>query len=179
MHKTIALIVVSFFLVGSMTTYSQTEAKTNPPSDAEIAQIVITADKVDIDNGKLAEKKSRNDEVKSFAKSMVRDHTAVNKKASDLAGKLNLTPQQSEMSRNLESNGKATLEKLEKLSGEEFDKAYVDNEVAYHEAVIKTLDETLIPNAKNAELKELLENGRPIFVSHLEHAKQLQSSLNQ
>ncbi len=70
-----------------------------------------------------------------------------------------------------------SLAKLRGLSGAEFDKAYIDNEVTYHEAVIKAMDETLIPNAKNAELKALLESGKPIFVSHLNDAKELQTSL--
>ena len=56
-------------------------------------------------------------------------------------------------------------------------KAYVDNEVGYHQAVIDALDKTLIPNAKNAELKETLVKIRPAFVAHLEHAKKLQASL--
>jgi putative membrane protein len=108
---------------------------------------------------------------------MVRDHTSVNKQATDLAKKLNLTPEQSPTSKSLKSDGDKTLTKLRGLSGAAFDKAYIDNEVTYHEAVIKAVDDTLIPNAKNAELKALLESGRPIFVSHLEHAKELQPSL--
>lgn len=177
MFKTIALIITSVSLAASATVQAQNEDKTTAPTDAEIAQIVLTADTIDINYGKLAEKKSNNEEVKEFAKTMIRDHSSVNKKATELAKKLKLKPQSSEISRNLESNSQATLAKLEKLSGSEFDQAYVDNEVAYHEAVIKVLDETLIPNAENTELKELLESGRPIFVSHLEHAKQIQSSL--
>jgi putative membrane protein len=108
---------------------------------------------------------------------MVRDHTSVNKQATDLAKKLNLTPEQSPASQNLKSDGDKTLAKLRGLSGAEFDKAYIDNEVNYHEAVIKVLDAALIPNAKNAELKALLESGKPIFVSHLDHAKEVQASL--
>ena len=69
------------------------------------------------------------------------------------------------------------IKKLEGLSGAAFDKAYVDNEVSYHEAVMGVVDNTLIPNTKNAELKSLLESARPIFVSHLNHAKEVQASL--
>ena len=78
----------------------------------------------------------------------------------------------------MKSNGKKELAKLKALTGADFDKAYVDNEVSYHEAVIGLLDKTLIPNTKNAELKSLLESGRPIFVAHLGHAKMLQASLS-
>jgi putative membrane protein len=115
--------------------------------------------------------------VKEFAELMVRDHTSVNKQATDLAKKLNLTPEQSPTSQSMKSDGDKMLTKLRGLKGAEFDKAYIDNEVTYHEAVIKALDETLIPNAKNSDLKTLLESGKPIFVSHLDHAKEVQSSL--
>jgi putative membrane protein len=65
---------------------------------------------------------------------------------------------------------------LKKLSGNEFDRAYVDHEVAYHQSVLDALDKTLIPSARNAELRALLVKVRPAFVAHLEHAKKLQAS---
>ena len=108
---------------------------------------------------------------------MIRDHTSVNKKATALAKKLKITPEESDTSRSLKSDGDKTLDKLRGMSGAEFDKAYIDNEVTYHEAVAKVVDDTLIPNCKNAELKSLLESAKPVFASHLNHAKELQSSL--
>jgi len=156
------------------------QAQTSPagaPTDPQIAMIVVTADNVDIAGGKLAAKKSSTPKVKEFAELMVRDHTSVNNQATQLAKKLNVTPEESPTSKSLKADGAATLSKLRKLSGAEFDKAYTDNEVTYHETVIKALDDTLIPNAKNAELKALLETGKPIFESHLNHAKELQTSL--
>lgn len=156
------------------------QAQTSPvsgPTDAQIAMIVVTADNVDIAGGKLAAQKTSNPKVKEFAELMVRDHTSVNNQATQLAKKLNITPEESPTSKSLKADGAASLSKLRKLSGAEFDKAYIDNEVTYHETVIKAMDDTLIPNAKNAELKALLESGKPIFVSHLNHAKELQTSL--
>jgi putative membrane protein len=149
-----------------------------PPNDAQIAMIAVVADQVDIDAGNLAAKKASDPKVKEFGELMVRDHTSVNQQASALAKKLNLTPEASPTSKALQDGGKENLAKLEKLSGSAFDKAYVEHEVAYHEQVLDALDKTLIPNAKNAELKQLLESARPVFVSHLEHAKNLQSSLH-
>lgn len=147
------------------------------PSDAQIAAIVVTANQVDIDAGKLAQSKANNGEVKSFAKTMVTDHTAVNKQATELVTKLKVKPEASPTSKSLSDNGKQTAERLKKLKGAEFDKAYVDNEVAYHQAVLDAVDKVLIPNAKNQELNALLVKVRPAFVAHLEHAKHLQASL--
>lgn len=161
--------------LADMTTAQTTSSAA--PTDPQIAMIAVTADSVDIDAGKLAAEKSTNPKVKDFARMMVRDHTSVNKKATALVKKLNVTPEESDTSRSLKSDGDKNLEKLRGLSGAEFDKAYIDNEVTYHESVINAVTNTLIPNTKNPELKKLLESAGPIFNSHLTHAKEVQSSL--
>jgi putative membrane protein len=148
------------------------------PTDPEIAHIVVTANTVDIDAGKLAQSKAKSKEVKDFAKLMVTDHTAVNKQAKDLAKKLKVTPKDNDVSKSLATGGTENVKKLKGLKGAEFDKAYVDNEVSYHQAVLDALDKTLIPSAKNEELKALMVKVRPAFVSHLEHAKGMQATLN-
>ncbi|HEY1230178.1 MAG TPA: DUF4142 domain-containing protein, partial [Ramlibacter sp.] len=135
------------------------------------------ANQVDIDAGKLAEKQSKSKDVRAFGKQMVTDHTAVNKSATDLVTKLKVKPEPSDTSKSLKKGGDENLAKLKKLKGAEFDKAYVANEVTYHQAVIDAVDKTLIPSAKNADLKALLEKVRPALVQHLEHAKHLQSQL--
>jgi len=178
MLKSSALILASIALTAVSTANAEDNGAASAPTDAQIAMIVVVADTVDVDYGKLAVKKTSNQAVKEFAETMIRDHTAVNDKAIALAKKLGVTPEESDTSKSLKSNGKKELAKLKTLTGTEFDKAYVDNEVSYHEAVIGLLDKTLIPNTKNAELKSLLESGRPIFVAHLEHAKKLRASLN-
>ena len=146
-------------------------------TDAQIASIVVTANQVDIDAGKLAKLRSANRDVKIFAELMVTDHTGVNKSAIDLAGKLKVTPQDNPTSQSLKAGGDKNIAHLKTLSGAAFDKAYVDHEVVYHQQVIDALDKTLIPGATNEELKGLLIKVRPAFIAHLEHAKHLQSSL--
>ena len=146
-------------------------------NDAQIASIVVTANQVDIDAGNLAKKQATNPEVKKFADLMVTDHTGVNKSATALVTKLKVTPEDNATSQSLKSGGDANLKTLKGLNGAAFDKAYVDHEVTYHQAVLDAIDKTLIPGAKNEELKALLVKVRPAFVSHLEHAKHLQSSL--
>jgi putative membrane protein len=148
-------------------------------NDAQIASIVVTANQVDIDAGKLATSQSTSDAVKAFARLMVTDHTGVNKSAIDLAAKLKVTPQDNPTSQSLKAGGEENLARLKSLKGAAFDKAYVDQEVTYHQQVIDALDKTLIPNATNEELRALLVKVRPAFVAHLEHAKRLQTSVSQ
>ncbi len=147
-------------------------------NDAQIASIVVTANQVDIDAGQLAASTASDQQVKSFGRQMVTDHTGVNKSATDLAAKLKLTPEDNPTSRSLKAGGEENVSNLKKLKSAAFDRAYVDHEVAYHQQVIEAIDKTLIPNAKNEELKALLVKSRPAFVAHLEHAKQLQASLS-
>jgi putative membrane protein len=147
-------------------------------NDAQIASIVVTANQVDIDAGTLAASRSTNSEVKAFAQLMVTDHTGVNTSAIALAKKLNVTPQDNPTSQSLKAGGEKNRAHLKTLKGTAFDKAYVDQEVAYHQQVIDALDTTLIPSAANGELKALLIKVRPAFVAHLEHAKGLQASMN-
>jgi putative membrane protein len=146
-------------------------------NDAQIASIVVTANQVDIDAGQVAKSMASSGEVKKFAEQMITDHTGVNKQAVELATKLKVTPQDNATSQSLKAGGEKNLATLKTLKGAAFDKAYIDNEVTYHQAVLDALDKTLIPGATTPELKALLVKVRPAFVAHLEHAKHLQSTL--
>lgn len=148
-------------------------------TDAQIAHVLVTANQVDIDAGKLAEKKASSPEVRQYGKQMATDHAAVNKQANDLVKKLKVKPQTNETSTSLKKGGTENVAKLNKLRGKEFDKAYVAHEVAYHQAVIDTVDKSLLPAAKNADLKALIEKVRPTLEQHLDQAKQLETKLGQ
>jgi putative membrane protein len=152
-------------------------AAAQAPTDAQIAAIVVTANQVDIDAGKLAEANGTDAQVKAFGKQMASDHMGVNKQASDLVTKLGVKPEDNPTAQSLKAGGEANMKKLKGLKGAAFDKAYIDNEVTYHQAVLDAVDKTLIPNAQNAELKALLVKVRPAFVAHLELAKKVQGSL--
>ena len=153
-------------------------AQSNKPSDPQIAHIAYTAGVIDIAAAKQALSKTSNKDVKAFAEDMVRDHEAVNKQALDLVKKLNVTPEDNDTSKTLSKNAADKLAELGKLNGAAFDKAYVDNEVAYHKAVNNALETTLIPSASNAELKSLLQTGLKIFQGHQQHAEHVAAELN-
>ena len=169
--KRIGVAVLASLLVTTAVAASE-------PNDAQIAAIVVTANQVDIDAGKLATSKSHNVDVKGFAERMVTDHTGVNKSAVDLVTKLKVTPEDSPTAQSLKAGGDENLLNLRSLLGVAFDKApYVTHEVAYHQQVLDALDKVLIPSAQNPELKALLVKVRPAFVAHLEMAKRIEASL--
>ena len=167
----IAIAAALAFAAGS------SQAQGAGPTDPQIAAIVVTANQVDIDAGRLAESKAQAKDVKAFAQQMVKDHTSVNLSAVALVQKLKVKPEDNDTARSLKKGGDDNVANLKTLQGAAFDRAYVDHEVAYHQAVIDALDKTLVPNAKNAELKALLEKSRPAFVAHLEHARHIQAAL--
>lgn len=147
------------------------------PTDPQIAHIAYTAGNLDIEASKQALAKSHNKAVRDFAQEMVRDHTAVNDKALALVKKLHVTPEANPTSASLSKGADAERAKLSKLSGAAFDRAYMNNEVAFHKTVNGALASTLIPSAHNPQLKSLLETGLTLFKEHQAHAEQIAAKL--
>ena len=174
MNKThFAALFTSAVLLGIGTLSAHAQA----PSDPQIVGIVQAANQIDINQAKLALKKSKDSQVKEFANQMISDHTSLEKSVSDLAKKLKVTPQASDTSKQLKQQAAEETKKLAGLHGKAFDQEYASHEVAYHQAVIDAAKNTLIPNAKNAELKSALEGAAPLLQGHMEHAQQLQKTL--
>ena len=168
--KTWAYMSVVCFSLFALPGFSQQHKLTDP----EIASIAVVANQIDINAGELAKTKTKNKDVVNFANTMISDHKAVIAQAVALVTKLKVTPKDNAVSQTLMKDAENTKKMLLKKSGKAFDKAYINNEVAYHKAVISTVENVLIPQAQNAELKQLLQNVVPALKTHLEHAKMLQ-----
>ena len=140
-------------------------------TDPEIAHVGVTANQIDVNYGKLALEKSKNKDIRHFAETMIKDHEGVIKQATELAAKLGVTPADNAMSKSLKQGEVAEMKKLRALNGVAFEKAYIDNEVAYHKAVINAVKTVLIPQTQNADLKNLFISISPVLDSHLEHAE--------
>jgi putative membrane protein len=170
-RKFVALFAATALAVGGAA--SAAEA----PNDAQIAHIAYTAGNLDVAVAKQALAKSKNAAVREFASAMVRDHEAVNTKALDLVKALKVTPEDNPTSQSLTKATEETLRKFQSLDGPAFDRAYVQNEVAFHSTVNGALESTLIPSAKNEQLKSLLETGLTLFREHQMHAEHLAAEL--
>ena len=156
---------------------SPVQAHQSGLSDAQIAHIAYTAGQLDIEAAQQALERSQSAEVRAFAETMVRDHRAVNEQALALLQRLGVTPQEHPTSAALSSQAAAERERLAALRGGAFDRAYAEREAAFHSAVNGALSSTLIPSARNAELKALLEAGLALFSAHQEHAEALTRQL--
>jgi putative membrane protein len=149
------------------------------PSDAEIAHIAKTANDADIEGGNLAKSKSQNADVKSFANLMISDHTAANQAGAQAAQKAGITPADNPTSQQLMADHQTASQQLQAQSGAAFDKAYITHEVDMHQKVLTALDQTLIPNAQNPDLKQVLTTVRATVQAHLTRAKDIQATLGQ
>ncbi|MFC5270251.1 DUF4142 domain-containing protein [Adhaeribacter terreus] len=169
-----AWIAGALFSVFLLQVPAQAQKATGKLSDPEVASVAVTANLIDIDYAKIAKERSKNAEVIKFADMMAKDHQSVIDQAVALAGKLKITPKDNATTKKLLADAEKTKTILRAKSGAAFDKAYIDNEVAYHKAVISTVKDVLIPETENAELKKLLQDAAPIFQAHLEHAQMVQ-----
>ena len=174
MYKPIVIATGMIIALGASSAGAAAAAKLTDP---QIADIVVTADDLDIANAKQALQKSKNAEVQRFAHRMIADHGSVTNQAVALAKKLKITPEDNPTSKSLKDAQDANRTKLDALTGAAFDKAYVDNEAAYHKIVDDALSNTLIPDAQNAELKSVLESGLKLFQDHLRDAENMAKQL--
>ena len=178
--KKISITAIIASLLAMLTTFYAVDSYAQKPpklSDPEIASAAVVANQNDIDFAAIATQKSKNTEVLNFAKTMANDHKAVIDQAVALVTRLKVTPKDNELSRSLTADAAKTKKGLLAKSAESFDKAYIDNEVAYHKAVISTVEKVLIPQAANAELKALLQQVVPTLKAHLEHAEMIQKTV--
>ena len=146
-------------------------------NDLQIAHVAYTADNVAIRYAHLALALSKNPEVREFARTMIRDHEAVNEQALALLKKLNANPQDNFLSKFLLKRADKLVDEMSKLRGKAFDKRYAENELAYHKEVNELVAKSFIPNIENAEVKALFKAGLKIFKAHEGHAEMMVSKL--
>ena len=105
---------------------------------------------------------------------MVGEHHALRQAGQQLAKKLSVTPQTPSGDQS-EAQAKTEMDSLSAMpKGKAWDKAYIDFEVNYHQAVLQTATKAL-GAAQNQELKDLITKAAPVIQKHLDMAKQIQA----
>ena len=145
-------------------------------TDANIIAIFDAANTYDIETGMLGEQKGSSKEVRAVGASLVRDHKAVRQQGRDLAKKLGVTPVAPAVNPLAAQHAKA-LDELKAKTGAAFDAAFLDHEIAYHQAVIDAVTKTLLPAIQNAELRAFVEKVAPAFQAHLDMCKAARAQL--
>jgi putative membrane protein len=163
--------------MNTMTSSSSLPGTTIGYSDADIAGIIRTANQGEIDQGQAATSRASSDEVRAFARMMVSDHSNALTKANDLFSRVNITPNEIDLTRTLASNSLQTVSSLNTYSGADFDKKYIQSQIDVHQWLLNSLDSTLIPSAHNRQLRDFLQTQRSAVSMHLDRAKQIQQTI--
>jgi putative membrane protein len=145
--------------------------------DPTIVAIFDAANTWDMETGGLAAKKAQSADVKEFGKMLAHDHEAVRQQGRDLTKTLGVTPTPPGPDFQMAKDHYAAMAKLNGVTGAAFDRAFLENEIAYHQAVIDAVTNTLLPAIQNAELKALVVKVAPAFQAHLIAAQNQLSKL--
>jgi putative membrane protein len=161
-------------------------------SDPQILQVFMAINTADSTSGALAVRNAHDARVRSFARTMVKDHGELNRKAGQLQlGDTTQSARQqpgnptamqppsgsSDLLQQLRSSAESEMSELQNASGAAFDSLYINSEVDAHQHVLDQLDSTLIPAAQDEQLKDLLQSARTTIAGHLDQAKQLQGTI--
>ena len=179
--RPILLLCLALLMV-SCSTSTMTSSSTLPGtisySDADIAGIIRTANQGEVDQGQVAIARANSDEVRAFARMMVSDHSQALTKANDLFSRINVTPNDFDLTGNLKSNSQQTVSNLNTYSGADFDQKYIQSQIDAHQWLLNSLDSTLIPSAHNRQLRDFLQTTRSVVSTHLNRAREIQQTLS-
>lgn len=146
-------------------------------SDANIAAMVLASNNTDISYARLVPSRAQRDDVKKFAERMLTDHTGVNSLVTQLLTKLDLAPEDNAISLDMRDESANKRDLMRELAGFAFDSTYMENEVSYHQKFLASIDNQMLPAARNADLRALLTAVRPAVAAHLAHAEQVRADV--
>ncbi|HXG44011.1 MAG TPA: DUF4142 domain-containing protein [Gemmatimonadales bacterium] len=146
-------------------------------TDAQIVAIFDQANTADIETGQLAASRAHAKEVRELGQQFADAHRAVRAQGRELAKKLGVTPALPPGNRGAAEH-REVMGRLRERSGTAFDRAFLDHEIAFHQAVIDAVTRTLLPAIQNPELKAFVEKVAPAFQGHLQMAQELRQKLS-
>ena len=143
----------------------------NAVAPADTAGIVTAIHEAEVQAGNAARERATSAEVRSFAQTLVADHTAAMNQARDAFGRLGVTAAENDTTRTLRQNAQQTMTNLATYSGAEFDRRFMQSQVDMHRWAVNVLDTALIPSATRRETRDLLQQQRDHVAQHLERAQ--------
>lgn len=175
MHRT--AIAVSVLLAATTVAFTGNRVVTrHVRDDATIFAILENAHTAEIESANLAKDRARTKEVKDFANTLVTSHSEARQQGRDLAQKLGITPTPPKN----DPDTAAYNEKMTKLRGanaNDFDRAFLEDQIQMHTAVSKALQDSIIPQIQSEELKTYATGLVPTVQEHLRNAQELLKKL--
>lgn len=154
-----------------------TSAPAPRATEANVVAIILAANSTDLSYARLVPARSRSSDVRAFAQRMTTDHTLLNARVNDIAMRNGITAEDDAISLDFRDHSAARRDVLRELDGARFDSTYAANEVQYHQELLAAIAGVLLPNTRNAELREFVTNLKPAVSAHLAHAEQVRANL--
>jgi putative membrane protein len=173
-YGTMAMLATAF-CVPIVAAHSQ--ASPGKLDDPTIVAIFDAANTYDMETGSLAVSRGHTKDVRDFGAMLARDHRNVRQQGRDLAKSLNVTPTSPGKDFPLTKAHVAAMSSLRGLRGSAFDRAFLQHEVDFHNAVLDAVTKTLLPATQNAQVKDLETKVAPAFVAHRDRAQSLLNEL--
>jgi putative membrane protein len=148
-------------------------ANTKSSADENFAKKAAQGGMAEVKLGQLAEQKGSSPEVKNFGRRMVQDHSKANNELKDVTSKENI-PLPNEM----DKSDQATYDRLSKLSGDAFDRAYARDMVKDHSKDVSEFQKEA-KNGKDESIKNFAAQTLPTLQNHLDQARQMEQAVNQ
>lgn len=151
----------------SNSTNAMGTAKHMTASDRMFIRKAAEGGEAEVELGKLAQEKAASPEVKQFGERMVNDHSKANDQLKEVVQKEGVT-----LPTKLDAKDAATKARLEKLSGEAFDRAYMKDMVADHTKDVREFKNEA-KNGKDPDVKNFAAQTAPTLEDHLKEAKNI------
>jgi putative membrane protein len=173
-----AAVIVSLVLVPGILSAGDTSDQSTKgtkgqfsSSDFKFVCEAARGGKMEVQAGELARNQASDPQVKEFGERMVTDHTKAGAELKTLASQKGAS-----VPEELSSKEQRHLEHLQKLSGKDFDRAYMDAMVQDHEKDLKEFQKAS-KDSDDAGLKAFAAKTASLVEQHLEQAKQIQASI--
>jgi len=140
-------------------------------STSEFMTKVADVGMTEVKLGQMAQDKGSNQRVKDFGGMMVKDHTAANDELKNLAGQKNVT-----LPATVSNDHQRKIDDLNKKSGRDFDKAYMDAMVDGHQSTVNDFEKAS-KNTKDADVKAWIDKTLPTLKMHLDSARAIKKAL--
>jgi putative membrane protein len=152
-------------------------AGNEPLDDEKILQVAHVTSEGGVEEARLAEARAQNPAVRTFATTIAADQTRTAQRGQHIARLHQLVPKDSSISDRLQSDAKLKLDELRGKQGADFDRAYVDAQIATYQKVLNIIDDRLLPSATSPEVKALVRSIRPQMKKHYDDAQALRGQL--
>lgn len=160
------------------TTTGEQNVMTKPAmTDGQISKILLTFNQGEIDAAKWAKKHATNKDIKMLAMDMYKGHQKNKKKTQDMVKNMKISLEDSDLNKTIQDQAMTSNNKLKNLNKAEVDKVYISQQIMMHQNALNHINNTLIPNASNPDLRAHLEITRDNISNHLTHMQELESKI--